>query len=114
MSQEPMNVTSSLYDNYVAPKANNIRASNTAESASLEGEVRNIDEDHKTTVSNNSQGDDDKFPTFPNNYHATGIIILPESKIAEPFEIWYAPDSKKSRIDYYYGKLRIPFFGKFK
>ena len=79
----------------------------------LEGEVRNIDEDHKTdnpppssssSTTTSGGSDDDKYPTFPNNYHATGIIILPESKIAEPFEIWYAPEYKKSRIDYYYGR----------
>ena len=44
------------------------------------------------------------FPQFPENYHATGLLLLPHSGIAEPFEIWFAPSVHKSRIDYYYGE----------
>ena len=51
----------------------------------------------------------DDFPIFPENYHSSGLIILPHSNIAEPFEIWYAPSSHKSRIDYYYGRLFTNF-----
>ena len=149
LAQQQMNVTSSLYgNNEEADKDENANkkeeatdtndkaeteTANTVESENgettgiktaktsntLEGEVRNIDEDHKTdsppptttsppstsTGGSSDSNDDDKYPTFPNSYHAAGIIILPESKIAEPFEIWYAPESKKSRIDYYYGRL---------
>ena len=43
------------------------------------------------------------YPEFPEDYHSSGLIILPHSGIAEPFEIWYAPTRQKSRIDYYYG-----------
>ena len=100
LAQQQVNVTSSLYSNEDA----NERAGAVPETKNLEGEVRNIDEDHKADIKPDV---DDKFPTFPNSYHATGIIILPESKIAEPFEIWYAPDYKKSRIDYYYGKSHL-------
>ena len=46
---------------------------------------------------------DESTPVFEENYHASGVLILPHSNIAEPFEIWYAPSKKKSRIDYYYG-----------
>ncbi|XP_065665108.1 uncharacterized protein LOC100201231 isoform X3 [Hydra vulgaris] len=46
---------------------------------------------------------EDTIPVFEENYHASGVLILPHSNIAEPFEIWYAPSKKKSRIDYYYG-----------
>lgn len=40
---------------------------------------------------------------FPNNYHATGRLFLPHSKIVEPFEIWFTSKFNRSRIDYYYG-----------
>lgn len=45
-----------------------------------------------------------EIPVFPRDYHASGLLILPRSGIAEPFEIWYAPSVDKSRIDYYYGE----------
>ena len=87
----------------------------TTQFSDVESPVRNIKEEHKETTptsSSNSQSSQsgsssggDDHPSFPSSYHATGIIILPESKIAEPFEIWYAPDHKKSRIDYYYGEF---------
>lgn len=40
---------------------------------------------------------------FPKNYHATGRLFLPHSKIVEPFEIWFTSELNRSRIDYYYG-----------
>ena len=42
---------------------------------------------------------------FPRNYHATGKLFLPHGNIMEPFEVWYAGDYNRSRIDYYFGKL---------
>lgn len=42
--------------------------------------------------------------TFPEFYHAQGIISLPYDGIIEPFEAWYGGRHKMSRIDYYYGK----------
>ena len=42
--------------------------------------------------------------TFPQFYHATGVITLPYDGIMEPFEAWYASQYNMSRIDYYYGK----------
>ena len=50
------------------------------------------------------------FPQFPENYHATGLLLLPHSGIAEPFEIWFAPSVHKSRIDYYYGEHSCIYF----
>ena len=50
------------------------------------------------------------FPQFPENYHATGLLLLPHSGIAEPFEIWFAPSVHKSRIDYYYGEYSFIFY----
>ena len=47
------------------------------------------------------------YPVFPEDYHASGLLILPHSAIAEPFEIWYSNTLGASRIDYYYG---IPQF----
>lgn len=44
------------------------------------------------------------FPVFPEDYHASGLLILPHSSIAEPFEIWYSNTLAASRIDYYYGE----------
>ena len=44
------------------------------------------------------------YPVFPEDYHASGLLILPHSSIAEPFEIWYSNTLGTSRIDYYYGK----------
>ncbi|XP_058968750.2 counting factor associated protein D [Pocillopora verrucosa] len=41
--------------------------------------------------------------TFPEFYHAQGIISLPYDGIIEPFEAWYGGRHKMSRIDYYYG-----------
>lgn len=40
---------------------------------------------------------------FPKNYHGTGRLFLPHSKIVEPFEIWFTSEFNRSRIDYYYG-----------
>ena len=48
-----------------------------------------------------------EIPELAHDYHASGLLILPHSGIAEPFEIWYAPSKQKSRIDYYYGKKSI-------
>lgn len=45
------------------------------------------------------------YPVFPDDYHASGLLILPHSSIAEPFEIWYSNTLGASRIDYYYGKV---------
>ena len=42
---------------------------------------------------------------FPTSYHATGRLFLPHSNIVEPFEIWFASDFNRSRIDYYYGRI---------
>lgn len=42
---------------------------------------------------------------FPQEYHATGRLLLPHSKIEEPFEIWFTRKQNRSRIDYYYGKF---------
>ena len=50
------------------------------------------------------EDEDVPFPIFPENYHASGLLILPHSGIAEPFEIWFSGSSRNSRIDYYYGK----------
>ena len=47
------------------------------------------------------------IPILPENYRASGLLIMPHSNIAEPFEIWYAPSRQMSRIDYYYGKDQI-------
>ena len=46
------------------------------------------------------------FPVFPEDYHASGLLILPHSAIAEPFEIWYSNSLGASRIDYYYGMFK--------
>ena len=58
----------------------------------LDGETGGKGESHK-----------EPFPVFPDDYHATGLLILPHSSIAEPFEIWYSNTLGASRIDYYYG-----------
>lgn len=58
-----------------------------------------------TKLNKRKKIEDGNIPEFPENYHASGLLILPHSSIAEPFEIWYAPDAHKSRIDYYYGTL---------
>ena len=50
------------------------------------------------------------FPVFPEDYHASGLLILPHSSIAEPFEIWYSNTLGASRIDYYYGKTYTILF----
>lgn len=50
-----------------------------------------------------SKDGDYEIPVFPEDYHSSGLIILPHSGIAEPFEVWFAPSKQKSRIDYYYG-----------
>eukprot|EP00794_Sanderia_malayensis_P004561 gene4561-5158_t len=42
-------------------------------------------------------------PVFPDDYHSSGLLILPHSSIAEPFEIWFSTTLGSSRIDYYYG-----------
>ncbi len=48
--------------------------------------------------------DNEPRPVFPEDFHATGLLILPHSSIAEPFEIWFSTTLGASRIDYYYGK----------
>lgn len=45
-------------------------------------------------------------PVFPNNYHSTGLLRLPHGNIKEPFEIWFSGKDRRSRVDFYYGKLR--------
>lgn len=40
---------------------------------------------------------------FPQEYHVTGRLLLPHSKIEEPFEAWFSRKHNRSRIDYYYG-----------
>ncbi|KAK3752750.1 hypothetical protein QZH41_018716 [Actinostola sp. cb2023] len=40
---------------------------------------------------------------FPEEYHVTGRLLLPNSKIEEPFEAWLSRKHNRSRIDYYYG-----------
>lgn len=71
----------------------------------IEDEKKSLkDDDIENESESNIYSDtEDSIPTFPENYHASGLLLLPHSNIAEPFEIWYAPSSKKSRIDYYYG-----------
>jgi len=107
------NISSSLYQTPVLQAVPTAAAPKDSD----ESPARNIKEEHKdsTTTSTGTQANQsgsggDDYPSFPSSYHASGIIILPESKIAEPFEIWYAPDLKKSRIDYYYGKVFIYFY----
>eukprot|EP00112_Aurelia_sp_Birch-Aquarium-sp1_P017337 Seg4002.5 transcript_id=Seg4002.5/GoldUCD/mRNA.D3Y31 product="Counting factor associated protein D" protein_id=Seg4002.5/GoldUCD/D3Y31 len=41
--------------------------------------------------------------SFPDEYHAIGVLQLPYGNIAEPFEAWYSAKNKMSRIDYYGG-----------
>eukprot|EP00795_Rhopilema_esculentum_P007454 gene7454-13220_t len=41
--------------------------------------------------------------TFPDSYHAMGVLQLPYGNIAEPFEVWYSGKNRMSRIDYYGG-----------
>lgn len=41
--------------------------------------------------------------SFPDDYHAVGILQLPYGNIVEPFEVWYSEKNKMSRIDYYEG-----------
>ena len=45
--------------------------------------------------------------SFPDNYHAIGVLQLPYGNITEPFEVWYSGKNKMSRIDYYGGTLYI-------
>lgn len=42
---------------------------------------------------------------FPNEYHVTGVLRLVTSEINEPFEAWYSKPHRRSRIDYYQGKI---------
>ncbi|XP_046857407.1 LOW QUALITY PROTEIN: cathepsin K-like [Xenia sp. Carnegie-2017] len=42
-------------------------------------------------------------PSFPQNYHSTGLLMLPHSGIREPFEIWFSKEQQRSRVDFYYG-----------
>lgn len=42
--------------------------------------------------------------SFPDEYHAIGVLQLPYGNIAEPFEAWYSAKNKMSRIDYYGGE----------
>lgn len=42
--------------------------------------------------------------SFPDEYHAVGVLQLPYGNIAEPFEVWYSGKDKMSRIDYYGGE----------
>ena len=41
--------------------------------------------------------------SFPDDYHAIGVLQLPYGNITEPFEAWYSGGNKMSRIDYYGG-----------
>ena len=50
------------------------------------------------------------YPVFPEDYHSSGLLILPHSSIAEPFEIWYSNTLGASRIDYYYGIAQFNLF----
>ena len=46
-------------------------------------------------------------PIWPASYMAKGIINLPYAEIGEPFDAWYDASNKRSRIDYYSGKLAL-------
>ena len=43
-------------------------------------------------------------PQLPHAYHVTGTIYLPKAGVVEPYEAWFDPDKRMSRIDYYNGK----------
>lgn len=63
--------------------------------------------ENATLLQDDHPGEKESLPekvTFPEFYHAQGIISLPYDGIIEPFEAWYGGRHKMSRIDYYYGK----------
>ena len=45
-------------------------------------------------------------PTFPEQYTAHGVILLPYAELREPFAAYYDGQLNRSRIDYY-GDLMI-------
>lgn len=61
----------------------------------------------------NSQREEPR-PVFPEDYHASGLLILPHSSIAEPFEIWFSTTLAASRIDYYYGTCPVFYIIKYR
>ena len=59
------------------------------------------------------QGKTEVF-SFPDDYHAIGVLQLPYGNIAEPFEAWYSAKNKMSRIDYYGGEqIKLSLFLRF-
>ncbi|XP_062996652.1 digestive cysteine proteinase 2-like [Elgaria multicarinata webbii] len=46
-----------------------------------------------------------KLPEFGDVYHVSGIIKIPFAEIEEPFEAWYNSTARKSRIQYYHGRV---------
>ncbi|TRZ00462.1 hypothetical protein DNTS_033225 [Danionella cerebrum] len=50
-------------------------------------------------------------PYFGNKYHVKGLLLLPHSKIEEPFEAWYDHEGNRSRIDYRNGTVRTFLLG---
>ena len=50
------------------------------------------------------KGKNDGEFTFPDSYHAVGVLQLPYGNIAEPFDVWYSGKNRMSRIDYYGGE----------
>ena len=59
---------------------------------------------HSTASSTNHVFTVKEILSFPQNYHAKGVLSLPYGNIVEPFEAWYSGEHKMSRIDYYGGK----------
>lgn len=48
--------------------------------------------------------------SWPDQYHATGLIVLPYGDIYEPFEGWVDMKGGMSRLDTYGGKLYYNHF----
>lgn len=44
-------------------------------------------------------------PKWPVAYTVTGVLYLPYAEIEEPFQAWFDSPNKRSRIDYYGGKI---------
>ena len=44
-------------------------------------------------------------PTWPTTYTVIGVLYLPYAEIKEPFQAWFDKPNKRSRIDYYGGKV---------